>query len=180
MMCPSPCCKEQEQRDPASPGPISGRERIARAAFDPTAGNANTRNIKAAIVRKKDLFANELSVWRLAGDAPRISTTELYYLLQEMDTTRRLFAFCWAEADTLRELVVDDRRAVCVLDECTCDAAGNKHPAHAHIGVCEKFRDQDFSEDSAIFTQIHRDLINLLKNDPRRVIPLPPPTNAAL
>ncbi|NWG26608.1 MAG: hypothetical protein HXY30_19685 [Pseudorhodoplanes sp.] len=49
-------------------------------------------------------------------------------------------------AKEIRRFEVSDRRAVSLLDECVMDRNGNRHPAHAHIAICE-----------AVKAAIHRD-----------------------
>lgn len=56
------CDIEREQRDPLSPGPVACDEKIARGAFDPSAGEARKGRIKSGIISKPDLFRDQLSV----------------------------------------------------------------------------------------------------------------------
>lgn len=171
MTCAQACPKEAEPRDDASPGPIADGEKIARAAFDPSAGSAAKGKIENSVVRKKDLFAGELSVWRLGDTPPSIDLPDLIEFLMRREEDRTLFAIVWSEAVSIREIrsPLDGSRALCVLDECVTDHEGNKHPAHAHIALCCNVKNSpDFDEKSETFTQIYRDLANLLKNDTAR------------
>lgn len=171
MTCPDICPLEQATRDTASPGPVGAGELIARAAFSPSAGEAQKRKIRTGLVARRDLFADQLSVWRLAGVSPLIPLSDLIDRMIAEQGDRRLFAVVWAEASQIRKLQrpSDGSRALCLLDECTCDQVGGKHPAHAHIAICQSIRSQpSFNGESEDFIQICRDLSHLLQSDPLR------------
>lgn len=165
MTCPIPCPFEATTQDALSPGPVANDEAIARGAYDPSQGNAKTGNIKLGVVARKDLLANQLSVWRLAGDPPRITIDDLATRLQARTDLGTLFAIVSTEAETIRSLrsPTTGGRAFCVRDECDCDQNGNKHPAHAHVAICNSARGPGFSVESPDFVQIHRDLAHAFK-----------------
>jgi hypothetical protein len=163
------CPKESIQQDPASYGPIGNHELIARGAYDPGHGNAKTGNIKSNVVPRKDLFNNAMSVWRMRSGEIGIEIEELVGILEERnDEKSTLFAVCAATAAQIRSIIAPDskQRAFCVLDECECDPedATKKHPAHAHIAICDNLRTRKFTEDCPTFAQIYKDLGHFIKN----------------
>ncbi|MBB3972507.1 hypothetical protein [Hansschlegelia beijingensis] len=159
------CEIEREQRDQLSPGPVACEERIARGAFAPSAGDARKARISLGIVAKRDLFGDQLSVWRLAGDPPRVRLDELAERLRREEAQRTLFAIVWALAQEIRAIRLMGEKALCVLDECDTDHNGGKHPAHAHIAISPGFRAKfQLTSESSEFQQLVRDLANLLKS----------------
>jgi len=49
------------------------------------------------------------------------------------------------------------------VDECECDAEGNKHPAHAHIALCKFQKADGITMEDAPFIDAHRALIETFK-----------------
>jgi hypothetical protein len=139
MSCPVICPREEVSRDEVSPGPIGADESILRALFP---SDRSAQGIKRSVIPISHLWDGRLSVWRLS---PRVglSLNELVAVLEprlvrgngeKFDELRATLA------STLRKFQANDTRAVCLLDECTIDNEGNKHPAHANIAICDVLR----------------------------------------
>jgi hypothetical protein len=139
MSCPVICPREQVSNDEVSPGPIDADESILRAVFPSDRG---TQGIKRSVIPRSQLWEGRLSVWRLSQRVG-FSVEQLVAMLEPRavrgngETFDQLRA---CHASTLREFQVNNARAVCLVDECTIDTEGNKHPAHAHIAICEVLR----------------------------------------
>ncbi|WP_338425152.1 hypothetical protein [Sphingopyxis kveilinensis] len=151
------------QQDPISFGTIDDQEIIVRAAFDPRSGNAKTGNIKAAIIPKEDLLSGSFSVWRL--EPLGISCSELIERL-DVVPNQLLFALCGLPASEIRAVKAGTARALSVVDECECDAQGNKHPAHAHVAICKSLTKQGLHKDHPDFEQARTELHAKFKRSP--------------
>lgn len=143
------------QQDEVSLGPIADDETIVRGALDPRHWNAKDRKIKAAVIRKKDLFSGNLSVWRVEPHG--ISLAELVERLGAVPE-QRLAALCGISARDIRSIEASGARAFSVVDECDCDRDGNKHPAHAHIALCKSLIANGVDLEHPEFEQVRTEL----------------------
>lgn len=159
MPCNNPCEAECQSQDECSPGPIAGGERLARGVYHPTSGTLSTGNVKQGFVPANDLLRSEFSVWRL-GEQPRLGVPEVVETLKARQDRGELFAVLAVATSAVRQIRsgLNGGRAACVRDECTSDQEGNKHPAHAHIGLCNELRDVGLSRDSEHFIQLQQDV----------------------
>jgi hypothetical protein len=141
MQCPSICVREQHSRDPDSMGVIASDENVHRGFFpsDRTSGG-----VKASSITASHLWAGELSVWRIC---PLVNTTldELITVLDPIMVRRtgeKFDQLYSTPAAAIRDHQIDgmNERSFSVLDECVIDNAGTKHPAHAHVAICERLK----------------------------------------
>lgn len=162
--CDDGCPREETQQDPISIGPIGGSEIIARGGHSPRHGDAVKRKPRAALIRGEDLLSGNYSVWRI--EPTGIACMDLVDRLSGVpgQTLFALFAISAEEIRRVRTVAGD--RAFFVVDECECDAEGNKHPAHAHIGICSALIDGGLKREDEVFEQARQDLYGLLKTNP--------------
>lgn len=160
--CPAVCPREEISQDELSPGIIAADELIGRGAFDPSHGNARTGKIRQCLIPKAHLYGGKASVWRVGGVGISIENLVTYLTASREDP---LFAILAARADDIRaiRLAGTEKRAFSLVDECECDAEGNKHPAHAHIALCQVQQSAGLSADSPAFIDAHRALIETMK-----------------
>lgn len=164
MTCPQICPREAASQDDFSPGLVESTETLARGAYDPQHGSFGKANIRLALIQKKALAASELSVWRMSDKAPGIRLGRLKAILRIAGgNQRRLFAVTMAPAGAVREITLSTtgNRALCVVDECICDAAGNKHPAHAHIALCQDLAGKGLTSESVEIVELQQKLRHL-------------------
>jgi hypothetical protein len=141
MPCPPVCPREITPRDEASPGVIGPDEDICRAYF---ASDRNKTTVKRSAIRAKDLWAGELSVWRVSAlvNCTVEQIVEFIDPLVVRSDDEHFSILGAVKASVLREHRIDgvDERSFSVLDECEIDDAGNKHIAHAHIAICDHLK----------------------------------------
>src|SRR5205807_713634 len=98
--------------------------------FDPSHGSLRKRKIRECLIPKTHLFDGEASVWRIGGVGIPLGD-----LIEKLKGSRSdpLFAVLAVQAKDIRDIRLGaiGPRAFCLVDECECDADGNKLPAHA-------------------------------------------------
>jgi hypothetical protein len=152
------------QQDQVSLGVIDGDEIIVRGALDPRHLNKSRTKVRAAIIQSDHLLAGQLSVWRMGPVG--IKCDELVARLSDVPG-QSLFALYGVPASAIRSISVEGGvRALSVVDECECDAEGNKHEAHAHIAICKGLIEQGMTKVDKEFEQIKTDLYGMLKQRP--------------
>ncbi|WP_407194399.1 hypothetical protein [Bradyrhizobium sp. STM 3566] len=70
-----------------------------------------------------------------------------------------------ASVAAIRAYEVNDERGFSVLDECDLDDQGSKHPAHAHIAICERLREK-ITRDDEVFAGLQEWLKLLFEKSP--------------
>jgi hypothetical protein len=151
MRCPPICPREASPRDPDSRGVVETAENIYRGFFPSDRG---VSGIRVSAITAAHLWAGELSVWRVCV---LVNTTldQLLAVLEPLMIRRSGEKFDQLKttpAALIRSHEVDgsDERSFSILDECVYDDQGNKHPAHAHIAICDRlkakieFKDETF------------------------------------
>lgn len=160
--CTLACVLEGLQQDSYSIGVVADDESIARGAYDPSHGRAATLNIGNGIITNRDLIAGTVSVYRISSTG--ISIDDLVPLLKGARKDAELFAISAASAAKIRSIKrANGDRALCVLDECECDQAGNKHAAHAHISLCRVYSEGGVDANDPEYAQIKQDLLKLFR-----------------
>lgn len=159
--CAQDCPREASQQDSASDGPVGATEVIARGLYEPSHGSVKKFKIRPSAVPAAHLVAGELSVWRISLDG--FDTADLRARL-EADKPG-LFGILGVKASDVRKIPYGSsgHRAFCVVDECECDAEGNKHPKHAHIALCKGLAADGAGPEADDFIAAHRDLSELFK-----------------
>lgn len=163
--CSKPCELETVSQDPEfSPGPVQDHEPLSRGLFDPSHGKPG--NIRNTHLPKKDLLARKLSVWR-TSDVTSFTIHDLRTRLASGDNGGALFAIASVQTGDVRDHRIHDNpdRVLCVRDECDVDHEGNKHPAHAHIALCNSRFPDPVDVSSEDFVQTWRDLCLMFKNN---------------
>lgn len=161
----SACLIEAVTQDPGfSPGPVLDHEHLSRGLYSPRHGKPE--NIKNGHLSKKELANRKISVWR-TSDIAGFSVEDLKAQLLRSDEFGTLFAIAQVQTRNIRSYrVVDlEQRALCVRDECDIDWQGNKHPAHAHIALCNCSFPDPVAQDGEVFLQVWRDLCQSFKNN---------------
>jgi hypothetical protein len=97
--------------------------------------------IKPSSVPASHLWAGKLSVWRVS-DVSGLTVDGLVQVLEPLmqrQDGERFDEIRATQARVIRRFTVEGtaERAFSLLDECTKDRLGNKHPAHAHIAICQ-------------------------------------------
>jgi hypothetical protein len=173
MSCPLICSREAVSCDVASPGPVGSNELILRALFPSDKG---AKGIKRSVIPPSQLWAGQISVWRLSA-LVGLSLNQLLAVLEPRlirGNGEKFDELRGTPASTIRELTANgSSRSVCLLDECTIDAQGNKHPAHAHIALCEIVKgtivngaERSYRDDDT-FIAIQEGLKSLIELTPR-------------
>ena len=130
--------------DPVSVGPITPDERLYRAAFSPTNANASSGRLKASYIRRRDLWAGELSVWRVNSDGTvgRDDVEGPYKFAPPAKAD--VCAVHYTEAGRVEALRAEgvDGKLFCVIDDVVAGDDGDKHPRHAAIALCRKLKGQ--------------------------------------
>lgn len=161
--CAANCPIEAVTRDPGvSPGPVQDHEALSRGLYAPSHGKPG--NIKNSHLPKKDLAARKLSVWRLS-DVSGLDVDRLREMLLGNQQFGTLFAIASVNTRAVRDYNNEhkDGRILCIRDECDVDHAGNKHPAHAHIALCDVSFPDPVSTEAEEFLQTWRDLCRAFK-----------------
>jgi hypothetical protein len=151
MPCPAICPREQMRRDPDSLGPV-GDEPIHRGFF-PADRAAGT--IKRNAIRAKHLWDGQLSVWR-ACQTVNTTVEELVAFIEPLmvlGNGERFDELKQIPSQLIRSHQVDgtNERSFSILDECVYDRQGHKHPAHAHIAICEHLKAKITFKDETFF-----------------------------
>jgi hypothetical protein len=146
MRCAPICDREAVSRDPEiSPGVVLSDERIHRGVFP----SQIKGGLKSSAVTASHLWNGKLSVWRL-GEVVALELNQLIELLEPLmvrSNGEKFGQLRPASVATIRDYQVNEERGFSVLDECDLDDLGNKHPAHAHIAICERLRAKISQED---------------------------------
>lgn len=165
--CIEVCHCEAESQDPAmSPGPVHDGEILCRGGYNPLHGPAP--RIKDSFIRKLDLAAGQLSVYRWSEFA-RFDLAQVVNQLTRCPPrgreTNSLGAVFCASAGALRSIRSPDNegRAVCIRDECVSDATGGKHPAHAHVALCSVEFPPETDLNSEEFKQVWSEVLRLFR-----------------
>lgn len=166
-----PYCEiELVKVDPDSPGIVLDEENICRGAYGPPPSvhyKANKRLKVSQLVRTQDLVGGNVSVWR-AGDQGHLSQDDLLQQLNLVapaeQETYLLFSI---NVKALRERRIDEHegRVFCVTDDCVCDAAGNKHPAHASVGLCQTIKQLGLTAENPLLIAIKETLVLMLQTN---------------
>lgn len=163
MACADTCPESCSQDPEISPGPVEDVERVARGAYTPMHGVPS--NIRASFVRKKDLKAGTLSVWRISEktdfDLPKLHAR----LMEVGPDNNNLAGFYSAHVEELRAVIeeISRIRAFCIKDECDIDDSGGKHPAHAHIAICKCLSGDGSFYDTPQFEKVADRLIAIFR-----------------
>ena len=94
--------------------------------------------------------------------------TDVTQLLKaHADQQNELHAVLQVNAGKVRSQVfpIDELNVRCffIVDECDCDLEGNKHPAHAHIGLCcDLLRINEDDDDDAVAIWAQKALFMLM------------------
>ncbi|MGY4237294.1 hypothetical protein ACVIIW_006241 [Bradyrhizobium sp. USDA 4449] len=105
--------------------------------------------LKSSVVTASHLWNGQLSVWRL-GEAVSLDLQQLVALLEPLmvrSNGEKFNQLRPASVSTIRDYQINDERGFSVLDECDLDDDGTKHPAHAHIAICERLKEKIDRED---------------------------------
>jgi hypothetical protein len=141
MTCAAICPREVTSRDEASPGVIGSDETICRSLYP---SDRNTGGVKRSAIPASHLWDGTVSVWRVSA-LSGLTVTQLADLLDHImvrDSGEKFDQIRAVVASSIRSFSVNDVRACSLLDECTMNRSGDKHPAHAHIAICEVLRQQ--------------------------------------
>lgn len=141
MRCPDICIREQQPRDPASLGVVASNEDIYRGFFP---SDRNTSGVKPSAISAQRLWDGELSVWR-SCELVGLNVQQLVAFIEPLMVRgkgERFDELRAAPAAEIRNHEVEGvgQRSFSILDDCVYDNAGNKHPAHAHIAICERLK----------------------------------------
>jgi hypothetical protein len=174
--CASDCPLEANQADKRSVGVVEDDELICRAAYDPMHFSSTT--LKQAVIRSRDLFASELSVWR-ASEKSGLDDARVVAMLQATPPAKNTLGAVLAptakQIRGLRSPLVEGR-LFCVVDETDTDHQGGSDPAHAHIKICKRLHGQLEDTSSKLFLTLKEALFHLMR---QHVVwgslPQPPP-----
>lgn len=113
--CEGACPREQASLGPPSPGPVLDAEVLCRAAYDPL--HIKKGAVQKALIRRSDLVADELSVWRLSA----FSQDELQSLSLKIPTPAnnaldRILGVKAADVRAIRGATKDER-AFSILED---------------------------------------------------------------
>jgi hypothetical protein len=137
ITCHVQCPRELQQHDPVSVGTIVDDESICRGVYPSDKKNGH---VKLSFIPPSHLLRGELSVWRVSARA-KITIDDLAKILDPMarSSGEKIEEIRICLAKTIREYRLNDEteRSFCIVDECDIDDKGGKHPAHAHIKICQ-------------------------------------------
>jgi hypothetical protein len=127
---------------------MASDENVYRGVFPSDRKNST---VKRSAVAARHLWTDELSVW----GACSLVGTSLEELIAFIDPLmvrprgERFDELRFAPASLIRDHEVDGKgeRSFSILDECTYNDQGDKHPAHAHIAICERLKAQNTFQD---------------------------------
>ncbi len=162
--CSSQCRYEAESCDPdCSPGPVEDNEFLCRGAFNPR--HFKKDKLQPSFIPKKELAESRLSVYRESNKVAFSREAVIDQIRKTGSADQSLESVLSAEVLRIRAISAPGvtGRALCVRDECECDREGSKHPAHAHIAICEMSFPAPVDQQTDIFLQIWRDLVTLFR-----------------
>lgn len=162
MPCLPICHRERATRDPASPGVIDSAETICRSVYP---SDRKGDGVKRSAIPASQLWAGQISVWRLSNNFSVPQLVELLEPIMVRNTGEKFDQIRAIRAGVIREFLVGDVRACSLLDECTMNHAGDKHPAHAQIAICE-YLQQAISRDHPTFLAIQEGLKLIFERSP--------------
>lgn len=174
--CEDQCPREMNQQDLRSVGVVEDIEVICRAAYDPIAFN-KSGNISAAIIRSRDLFDGELSIWRISAKAKTTLDGIVAICEKNVPQNNELREVRGITAGQIRNerRPEIDGQLFCVVDETQTDDHDGSHPAHGHIKICSQIMSEIDTADHPTYRLIKETLTILFKKETARIYPLNQP-----
>lgn len=115
--------------------------------------------LKAAFVQTSQLDKGHLSAWRL-DEVDRLPDLANRLVGKMSNPPENLLA---VQASLLRNIRLDDQRAICVINDTRVDMEGGHDQEHVALSPCARFAELDSDEREAVISQLKTEIIRVYR-----------------